>query len=86
MLVELDGGVRLWSDDVCGLIVCVGIEVSVVDITILGATVVDGLVFSWLVINVDDMVVFVLVWGIAKMSRWLKLGKYNKDCPSSKYK
>jgi len=43
--------------------------VFVVDITILGATVVDGLVFSWLVINVDDMVVFVLVWGIAKMSR-----------------
>lgn len=42
---------------------------SVVDITILGATVVDGLVFSWLVVNVDDMVVLVLVWGIAKMSR-----------------
>jgi hypothetical protein len=69
LLVELDGGVRLWSDDVCGLIVFVDTEVSVVDITILGATVVDGLVFSWLVVNVDDMVVFVLVWGIAKMSR-----------------
>jgi hypothetical protein len=42
LLVELDGGVRLWSDDVCGLIVFVDTEVSVVDITILGATVVDG--------------------------------------------
>ena len=86
LFVELNDDVKLWSDDDCDLIVFVDIEVSVVDITILGATVVDGVVFSLLVVNVDDMVVFVLVWGIAKMSRQLKLEKYNKDCPILKHK
>ena len=76
LFVELNDDVRLWSHDDCGLIVFVNIEVSVVDITILGATVVDGLVCSWLVVNVDDMVVLVLV--LAKMNRQLNFWLYYK--------
>jgi hypothetical protein len=63
LFVELDDGVRHWTDDDCGLIVFLDIEVFVVDIHFPGAIVVDGLVFGCLV----------LVWGIVKMNRQLKL-------------